>query len=135
MKSIKPGRGPSMMGGFGSIFAVIFGIVWTFAAASMGAPIFFPLFGILFVVMGIVQAVYNFKNATGEHRYSTFDIVDADEEPDPLDKRRRPALSAKAEDEPAPPAAGELRYCPYCGTALAEADFEYCPKCGKKLPD
>ena len=64
MKSIKPGRGPSAMGAMGSIIAVIFGIFWTIAAASMGAPFFFPLFGVLFIIMGIVQAVYNFKNAT-----------------------------------------------------------------------
>ena len=38
MKSIKPGRGPSMMGAVGAAFAVVFGIIWTMAAASMGAP-------------------------------------------------------------------------------------------------
>ena len=35
MRSIKPGRGPSMMGAAGAVFAVIFGIIWTFAAAGM----------------------------------------------------------------------------------------------------
>ena len=83
MKSIKPGRGPSMMNAAGAVFAVIFGIIWTIAAAGMGAPFFFPLFGLLFIGMGVMSAVYNFKNATGEERYSTFDIVDSDEEPDP----------------------------------------------------
>ena len=76
MKSIKPGRGPSAMGAMGSIVAAVFGLIWTGAAVSMGAPIFFPLFGVVFVIMGIVQAVYNFKNATSENRYSEFDIVD-----------------------------------------------------------
>ena len=84
MKSIKPGRGPSAMGAVGSIFSAIFGIIWTIAAASMGAPVFFWLFGVVFVILGIVQAIYNFKNATGENRYSEFDIVDSTEEPDPL---------------------------------------------------
>ena len=83
MKSIKPGRGPSAMGAVGSIFSAIFGIIWTIAAASMGAPVFFWLFGVVFVILGIVQAIYNFKNATGENRYSKFDIVDSAEEPDP----------------------------------------------------
>ena len=46
MKSVKPGRGPSAMGAMGSVIAVIFGIFWTIAAASMGAPGIFPLFGV-----------------------------------------------------------------------------------------
>ena len=50
MKSIKRGRGPSMMNGLGSLFVSVFGVIWTIAAASMGAPWFFPLFGICFVV-------------------------------------------------------------------------------------
>ena len=66
MKHVKPGRGPSAMGAFGAIIAVIFGIFWTVSTASMGAPAFFPIFGVLFIIIGIVQAVYNFKNATGK---------------------------------------------------------------------
>lgn len=53
----------------------------------MGAPISFSIFGVLFVIVGIVQAVYNFKNAAGKKRYSAFDIVDGEEEPDPLNQR------------------------------------------------
>lgn len=129
MKSVKPGRGPSAMGALGSVIAVIFGIFWTITAASMGAPFFFPLFGVLFIILGIVQAVYNFKNATGESRYSAFDIVEEGEEPDPLNTRFGNAL----QDGPAPEA-GDLRFCPYCGARLG-ADFTYCGTCGKKLPD
>ena len=87
MKHIKPGRGPSAMGALGSVIAVVFGIFWTVSAASMGAPISFSIFGVLFVIVGIVQAVYNFKNAAGKKRYSAFDIVDGEEEPDPLNQR------------------------------------------------
>ena len=76
MKHIKPGRGPSAMGALGSVIAVVFGIFWTVSVASMGAPISFSIFGVLFVIVGIVQAVYNFKNAAGKKRYSAFDIVD-----------------------------------------------------------
>jgi len=64
MKSVKPGRGPSMMGGVGAIGAGLFGIIWTFGAASMGAPGFFVLFGIVFIGISIFSAVYNLKNAT-----------------------------------------------------------------------
>ena len=142
MKSIKPGRGPSAMGAVGSIFSAIFGIIWTIAAASMGAPVFFWLFGVVFVILGIVQAIYNFKNATGENRYSEFDIVDSTEEPDPLAQklgleRENPESEAGA-DTPVfrdiPPAGAELRYCPYCGARLGSG-FTFCGKCGKRLPE
>ena len=87
MKSIKPGRGPSMMSGIAGIGAVIFGIFWTIMAVQMGAPIFFAAFGIIFVVTAIVGVIYNMNNATGEQRYSAFDIVDEGEEADPLNER------------------------------------------------
>ena len=74
MKSVKPGRGPSMMGGVASVFAVVFGIIWMCGAASMGAPGFFLLFGVAFIGIGVVNAVYSFKNAAGENRYSAYDI-------------------------------------------------------------
>lgn len=128
MKSIKPGRGPSAMGAFGSAIAVIFGIFWTITAMSAGAPGFFPLFGVLFIIMGIAQAVYNFKNATGENRYSSFDIVEDGEEPDPLDR-----LCGEI-PPPSGQGSGTFRFCPYCGAKLG-AEFAYCGKCGQKLPD
>ena len=129
MKSVKPGRGPSAMGAVGSVIVVIFGIFWTITAASMGAPPLFPLFGVLFVILGIVQAVYNFKNATGENRYSSFDIVEDGEEPDPLDQR-----FGNAPQSAPNPDSGDFHFCPYCGARLG-AEFSYCGKCGKKLPD
>ena len=128
MKSVKPGRGPSAMGAVGSVIAVIFGIFWTITAASMGAPGIFPLFGVLFVILGIVQAVYNFKNATGKNRYSSFDIMEDGEEPDPLDQRFRDASQTTPQ-----PDSEKFRFCPYCGAKLG-AEFEFCGKCGKKLP-
>ena len=131
MKSIKPGRGPSMMNAAGAVFAVIFGIIWTIAAAGMGAPFFFPLFGLVFIGMGITSAIYNFKNATGENRYSSFDIVDGDEEPDPLNARfgrERSADDADFTDG----ASNEFAFCPYCGMELQE-DFAFCPRCGREL--
>ena len=130
MKSIKPGRGPSAMGAAGSIIAAVFGLIWTGAAVSMGAPIFFPLFGILFVIMGIVQAVYNFRNATWENRYSEFDIVDDQEEPDPLSRR----FESREDLPQTPEGTGTLRYCPYCGARIG-GEFEFCGSCGKKLPE
>ncbi|NLM61202.1 MAG: zinc-ribbon domain-containing protein [Clostridiales bacterium] len=130
MKSIKPGRGPSMMGGFMSIAMAAFGLIWTFMAASMGGGPF-ALFGVIFIVVAVVQAVYNFKNATGENRYSVFDITDAGEEPDPLDERFGKSREDKARTDE--PKSGEGSFCPYCG-ARVEEDYEFCSKCGKKLP-
>ena len=127
MKSIKPGRGPSMMSGFVGIFAAIFGVIWTFAAASMGAPFFFCLFGIIFVIIAIVNTVYNFKNATGKNRYSAYDIVDSHEETDPFNERFG---NPRYEDF----STGGSEFCPYCG-ARVEDDFAFCNKCGKKLPE
>lgn len=125
MKSIKPGRGPSMMGGIVSIFAGLFGIFWMATAISMGAG-FMSVFGIIFIAIAVINAVYNFKNATSKNRYSTYDIVDEHEETDPLNEKFGVQC---AEEEPS----GDARFCPYCGVKVSE-DFEFCHKCGKKLP-
>lgn len=124
MKSIKPGRGPSMMGGVVGIFMVGFGIFWTVMAARFSG--FFALFGVLWTCIAIANTVYNFKNATKKNRYSAYDIVDSSEEPDPWNQR---FVSQEADHAHG----GQHRFCPYCGTAVEE-DFAYCGKCGKKLP-
>ena len=115
MKSIKPGRGPSGLGFIGSVFAVIFGIVWTIMAARMGAP----------------AAAYNYKNATGKNRYSSFDITDEGEEPDPLEQRF--GGTEYRDDTAQKSSFTTSSFCPYCGKGV-DGDFEYCPKCGKRLP-
>lgn len=128
MKSIKPGRGPSMMGGIMSIVVGIFGVIWTVAAAGMGAGII-TLFGVVFIIMAVVMAIYNFKNATGDNRYSTFDIVDGDEEPDPLNEKYGKTENKKRENEQS----DQNSYCPYCGSTVGDK-YEFCSKCGRKLP-
>ncbi len=143
MKSIKPGRGPSMMQGISSIAVALFGVIWTIAAASMGGGIF-ALFGIIFIGIAVVQAVYNFKNATGENRYSAFDITEGNEEPDPLNERfgvRQNMYEGTAQDayETSYQESQDVsndrdsEYCPYCGIKVNK-DFVYCNQCGKKLP-
>ena len=128
MKSIKPGRGPSMMGGMMSIAVALFGVIWTFLAVSIGAGPF-ALFGIVFIAVAVMQAVYNFKNATQKDRYSLYDITTGDEEPDPLNERFG---RADTEDE-TDTASGDSKYCPFCGAKLEER-FRYCNQCGEKLP-
>lgn len=129
MKSIKPGRGPSFMGGIASAAIAVFGIFWTVMAVSMGAPALFPVFGVIFVILGAVQAVYNFKNATSQNRYSAFDITDSREEEDPLNAR-----FGRQEPEPWEQAERSENggFCPYCG-AEVRRDHAFCKECGKKI--
>ena len=126
MKSIKPGRGPSMMGGIVGIFMIGFGILWTVIAAQ--ASTVFAIVGVLWTSIAVVNTVYNFKNATGKNRYSAYDITEVGEEPDPLNKHFGNPHAAAQET-------GDVdnKFCPYCGTPVAD-DFEFCNKCGKKLP-
>jgi hypothetical protein len=116
------------MGAIGSLVAVLFGVFWTISAAGIGAPIIFPLFGFIFILLGTAQMIYHFKNATGQNRFSAFDITDNREETDPLDKYLHPASAEQRSEN----LAEERLFCPYCG-ANSHSDHIYCPKCGKKL--
>ena len=118
-----------MMSGVSSIAAAVFGVIWTVSALSMGAGGLFAAFGLVFIVMAVVSAVYNFKNATGKNRYSSFDITEEGEETDPWNER----FGEKRETRQAFTDNGESKFCPYCG-ARVQLDFEFCNQCGKKLP-
>ncbi len=126
MKSIKPGRGPSFMGGIVGIFMIGFGILWTVLASQASG--IFALFGILWTGIAIAMTVYNFKNATGKNRYSAYDITDGSEEPDPLNERFGDPQANTQKKIPA-----DNNFCPYCGTPVA-GDFVFCNSCGKELP-
>ena len=118
-----------MMSGVVGIFVALFGVFWTICAVSMGA---WPMgvFGLIFVAIAIVNVVYNFKNATGKNRYSSFDITEDGEEIDPWNERfgekREYTHYSEAQST-------ESKYCPYCG-AKVQGDFEFCNQCGKRLP-
>ena len=60
-----------------------------------------------------------------------FDIVDGEEEPDPLNQRFG-GQPPEAVDTSGPE--GPLRYCPYCGAKLGDS-YTFCGHCGKRLPD
>ena len=64
MRSIKPGRGPSMMGGIIGIFVALFGVFWTVMAVGSGAG-FMGIFGLIFVAIAVINTVYNFKKCHG----------------------------------------------------------------------
>ncbi len=115
------------MGGIMCILIGLFGVMWTVVAAGMGGGVI-AMFGIIFVAIAVVQAIYNFKNATGKNRYSAYDITDGCEEPDPLNERFGHPQPVRQQDK-----AVDSQFCPYCGTAV-EDDYTYCNNCGKKLP-
>ena len=126
MKSIKPGRGPSMLGGIVGIAMIGFGILWTILASRVSG--IFALFGVIWTGIAIAITVYNFKNATGKNRYSAFDITDGNEEPDPLNMRFGAPQNAHTQTTDF-----DNKFCPYCGAAV-DGDFKYCNNCGRKLP-
>lgn len=117
MKSVKRGRIESAKGVAGGIVGIIFAVFWIIMAVGMGAPGFFPIFGLLIIGLLVFEVIINLKNTTSKNRYSLYDIVDEDEEIDPMNERFNP--------KPA-------NYCPYCGTHI-KSDFKYCPQCGKEL--
>lgn len=94
MYSIKPGRGPSAMGGIVALLMGGFGILWIIFSSklitSFGFPgfvrVIFPLFGVVFVLICIAGAIYNFRNSSAKNRYSVIDITTEKEEPCPLNQ-------------------------------------------------
>lgn len=138
MKSIKPGRGQSGMSFIGSIVAIIFGVFWTIMAFSLtanspfGAGKILPLFGVLFIIVGIIQAVYNYKNATGKDRYSIYDITDSTEERDPSDRWIKREVKNIEKKEQPKYSNTDINYCPYCGVHIKNG-YKFCPKCGKTI--
>lgn len=126
MKSIKPGRGPSFMGGIIGIAVALFGVFWTVMTIVMEAWFMIP-FGLIFIAIAVINTIYNFKNATGKNRYSQYDITDENEEPDPWNEHfgenNVETVQSKAKG----------RYCPYCG-AKNEDNYKFCTDCGRELP-
>ncbi|MEO0794594.1 MAG: zinc-ribbon domain-containing protein [Verrucomicrobiota bacterium] len=137
MYQIKPGRGPSLMGGVVGIVVGIGGIAFIGVASNMGAPGFFVFFGVVFVIVAFAQAAYNLFNATSKDRMSAIDITTDAEESDPLSKALGHTRGHKSNED----TQGETKtpgrrfpgnHCPFCGTKV-EATFEFCPACGKDI--
>lgn len=122
MKSIKQGRGPSLVGGMAMAGMALFGVFWCLFAAQIGAPGVFIAFGVVFIAIALVGAVYNLVNATRKNRFSEFDIVDDGEEPDPLNQFF--GASAQRTEGAA--------FCPQCGHKLNAGD-RFCGGCGRRI--
>lgn len=108
MRSIKPGRGLSLIGGIVAAFVALAGAGWTIIAFSLGMPWFFGLPGVGFTIVTLCIAAYHIRNAVSKHRFSAFDVVEGREEPDPLNQRF-----------------GNPRYCRQCGVSLP-GDANFC---------
>ena len=119
MKSIKPGRGPSKLNMVSAIGAAVFGVFWCVFAVA-----------IIFIVIAIAMAVYSYHNATAKDRYSIFDIVDENEEKDPLNEQY--GRKKEEYDRGSNVGGTDVNFCPYCGRHLKKG-FDFCPKCGKKI--
>ena len=117
MKSVKPGRGPSMMNGIAAGGAAVFGVIWILAAQSIGAPWFMSAFGAVFILIAIGSAAYSFYSGTAKNRPSVVDIVDESEEPDPLNQVFH-----------------NKKYCPQCGKPVLP-NARFCSACGEKLSE
>ncbi len=112
-----------MMSGVMGIFMSCFGLVFTIVGFAE-----FPLmglFGLVWTGFAIAMTVRSFQDATGKNRRSLYDIVDSDDEPDPLQEHLAPTADK--------PDTGDSRFCPWCGKAVGKA-FTFCNGCGKKLP-
>ena len=132
MYSVKPGRGPSVLGGIGALAAAAFGVLWMAFAGSMGAPAPFVLFGLVFVGMAVVSAIYSFYNAAARNRMSALDVPTPGEEPDPIARALGHAPPGDGPEARRPGRRVHGEFCPFCGGRV-EAEFDYCPKCGKDI--
>ena len=137
MHGVKPGRGPSLIGGIGGIIFIILGVAMFATAASKGAPSLFLFFlgGILLVAL--IGTIYSFWAATTKNRPSTFDITHDDEEIDPIARAlgHGPKADSASQQEPQEerkPRRFAGDFCPFCGKKI-EGDFDFCPHCGKDI--
>ena len=132
MYSVKPGRGPSLLGAIVGIVVAIMGVFWTFTATSHGAPALFAVFGVFFVILALGGVLYNMFNATSPNRVSTYDITGPGEERDPVGDALIRSRPIGAETAPGLPAGSSPAYCSGCGRKL-EGSFKFCPGCGRPV--
>lgn len=141
MYYLKPGRGPSFLGGIGAIAAGMFGIGWTAMAMSIGASPFIVLFGVLFVFLAAGMGAYHFYNATSRNRFSQWDLTTDQEESDPISNMMGYGKQihfsqdlAEGDQEEWYDSEGQYggEYCPFCGNKV-EKQFDFCPNCGKDI--
>ena len=128
MKSIKPGRGPSLLSGIATLIGIAVIICFAAMAIKMRQTFFLIIAGFILLVY-ICFTIYHFSNAIKKNRHSILYIEDdreSNSSPSAEPKEPSALLNGKPIDGVAP------RYCPYCGKDT-ESDFLYCKFCGRKL--
>lgn len=155
MKSVKQGRGHSLMAAIASFFMGILGIGFIAATSGQEAQLsyidgFFmdqnpfgnigtlgTVFAVVFTLLCFISAGYNVINAFGKNRFSAFDITTGTEEPDPLNARfgQEKEGTADKEEKNTLQEAQEQgeKYCPTCGSKMPMA-YGFCPNCGQGQP-
>ena len=95
----------------GSIFAIVFVLIWCAAAASVGAGIML-IFGLPMLGFMIFRLSVLLRKSKAEKQSA---------EPwDPPADRERSQTQTGGQD-----------FCPYCGSRM-ETEFVFCPKCGRR---
>lgn len=92
--SVKRGRSYSL---FGGVWSVVAGVLWILAMPSMfarqaePAPLPFQLLFYAAGVGAVLSGLVNIYNAFARNRFSEFDAVSTDDEPDPLSSLLEPS--------------------------------------------
>lgn len=152
MYSVKPGRGPSLLGTVVTAGMAVFGVIFLVGSnAAMshvadvggmsGPPPAFRLIWtagcILFILVALAMSVYNFVNFKNKNRMSVIDITTGQEESDLIaDMLGHTApgapTDARQADGAGKPRRFEGRHCPFCGVEVRD-EFDFCPNCGKDI--
>jgi hypothetical protein len=160
MRSIKPGRGPSILRGITAALCGIIGLAFlittilasnelsnltnkAFDGLNLGNYGFgfdfgdissgFSIAGIVFSVAFIIMAiVLAVYNFKNATRQNRLSTIDITEPGEEPDPLNLKYGKIKTSSQPVMDNS-QNSFCPYCGTRV-NADFEFCRSCGRKLP-
>ena len=96
----------------GSIYGIVFMLIWCGLAAAMGAW-FMLIFGLPMLGFMIFRTVAMVKKSNAEKQKEPWEQPDRPQNPYESHTRRD-------------------GFCPYCGRELSD-DFTFCPTCGRRL--
>jgi hypothetical protein len=97
----------------GSIYGVVFMVIWCGIAASMGAW-FMLIFGVPMLGFMVYRLIVILKKSKAPKEKDPWEQTQSTRTPYETNESRRDG------------------YCPYCGRTLEE-DFSFCPGCGRRL--
>ena len=97
----------------GSIYGIVFMVVWCGIAAAMGAG-FMLIFGVPMLIFMVYRLIVILKKSK------------APKEKDPWEQTQPTQTHCETSES------RRDGFCPYCGRQLSE-DFSFCPTCGRRL--